>query len=224
MNLFYRIIRTIVYIPFLTFWPTKVVHKERFDAVEGGAVCICNHYSMADTLIPAVRLYKKELHVLAKAEAFETRIGNWFLSGCGAIPVHRGQPDMHAYKSILSLLKQDKKFVIYPEGTRNKEGTAVMKEFKDGAALFAIRSEKPIIPMLYYRKHKLFHFNYLYIGEPIHLDQFFGEKKISAVIDDAVKIVYDRMCELRVELDDYVLQKKGHAYVKKHRDHDGGVL
>lgn len=224
MSFFYRFFRAIVALPILALWPTRVVGKERFDSVEGGAVCICNHYSVADTLIPAVRLYKKELHVLAKAEAFQTKIGNWFLSNCGAIPVHRGQPDLHAYKAITAVLKDDKKFVIYPEGTRNKEGTKVMKEFKDGAALFAIRAQKPIIPMLYYRQHKPFHFNYLYVGEPIYLEEFYDAKKLSSVIDDAVKIVYDRMCALRCEMDDYVLNLKGEKYVKKHGNHEGGAF
>ena len=76
-------------------WPTKIVNKENFENFESGIV-ICNHYSISDTLIPAARLYKKEIHVLAKAEAFKNPIANKFLRKMGAIPIHRGEADIEA--------------------------------------------------------------------------------------------------------------------------------
>jgi len=200
--LFYRLVRCL-FKPFVNiFWPTKVVGKENFDSVEG-AVVICNHYSVADTLIPAVKLYKKELHVLAKAEAFESKIGGWFLRKVGAIPVHRGEADFNAVKQVLAVLKANKKLQIYPEGTRNKEGTTEMRQFKRGAATFAIKAKKPIVPMLYYRMHKPFRRNWLYIGKPIFLDEFF-DSRATEDYDKATEIVYERMIDLRRELDEYV--------------------
>ena len=116
---FYRFIRFVTAPIVRILWPTKVVNKHYFDEM-GGGIVICNHYAIPDTLIPVMSLYKKELHVLAKAEAFEcAKIANWFLRKIGAIPVHRGQPDINAVKEVLSVLKADKKLVMYPEGTRN---------------------------------------------------------------------------------------------------------
>jgi 1-acyl-sn-glycerol-3-phosphate acyltransferase len=199
--------------PIIRFlWPTVIVGRENFDSVNG-AVVICNHYAVPDTLIPAARLYKDELHVLAKAEAFKTKIGNRFLTAVGAIPVHRGEPDVNAYKQIMKVLKSDKKLMMYPEGTRNKAGTNVMKEFKQGASLFAIRSEKPILPMMYFKMHKLFQRNYLYIGKPFTLEQF---KKTGDLLDEAVDYVYEKMCALRAELDEYVIKTRGEKYYKRH--------
>lgn len=139
---FYRVVRAFLAPLIRLLWPTEVVHRERFDEMGGGLV-VCNHYAVPDTLIPVASLYKKELHVLAKAEAFEcAKIANWFLRKAGAIPVHRGEADINAVKEVLGVLRADKKLVMYPEGTRNREGTKEMLEFKQGAARFAIKAKK----------------------------------------------------------------------------------
>ena len=183
-------------------WPTKIVNKENFLNFESGIV-ICNHYSISDTLIPAARLYKKEIHVLAKAEAFENPIANKFLRKCGAIPIHRGEADIEAVKEVLRVLKANKIFTMYPEGTRNREGTQDMREFKQGCARFAIQTKKPVLPMIYFKKHKVFHKNYLYIGEPFSLEEFYGDKSQDA-FERATQLVYDKMLETRQLCNEYV--------------------
>ena len=203
MSSLYRFIRALTY-PFVKItWPTEVVGKERFDEM-GGGIVICNHYAIPDTLIPVASLYKKELHVLAKAEAFEVaKIANWFLRKMGAIPVHRGEPDTNAVKQVLAVLKADKKLVMYPEGTRNREGTKEMLRFKQGAARFAIKAQKPILPMVYYRMHKAYRKNWLYIGEPIYLDEFYGSRRPED-FERATEVVYAAMQKTREECDAYV--------------------
>lgn len=211
---FYRFIRFVTAPIVRILWPTKVVNKHYFDEM-GGGIVICNHYAIPDTLIPVMSLYKKELHVLAKAEAFEcAKIANWFLRKIGAIPVHRGQPDINAVKEVLSVLKADKKLVMYPEGTRNREGTKEMLEFKQGAARFAIKAQKPVLPMLYYRMHKPFRKNYLYIGAPIYLDEFYGSRRPED-FERATDLIYQRMQETRVQCDAYVEGLKNKKKGKK---------
>ena len=177
----------------------------------GGGLVVCNHYAVPDTLIPVASLYKKELHVLAKAEAFEcAKIANWFLRKAGAIPVHRGEADINAVKEVLGVLRADKKLVMYPEGTRNREGTKEMLEFKQGAARFAIKAKKPVLPMVYYRMHKVFRKNWLYIGEPIMLDEFYGTRDPEDY-ERATQKVFEGMQATRAACDEYVesrLKKK----------------
>lgn len=210
---FYRCMR-FFFAPITFIYPTKVVNKENFNKVEG-AVCICNHYAVPDTLIPAVKLYKKELHVLAKAEAFKSKIGGWFLRKVGAIPVHRGEADLTAFKEVLKVLKANKKLALYPEGTRNKKGTEDMGDFKQGAARFAIKAKVPILPMMYYKMHKAFSRNYLYIGEPIYLDEFYGTKDAEDY-EKATQIVWEAMLKLRKDLNAYV-EEHNPRLAKKHK-------
>ena len=203
---FYRVVRAVLTPLIRLLWPTEIVHKERFDEMQGGLV-VCNHYAIPDTLIPVAQLYKKELHVLAKAEAFEcAKIANWFLRKAGAIPVHRGEPDINAVKEVLGVLRAGKKLVMYPEGTRNREGTKEMLEFKQGAARFAIKSRTQVLPMVYYRMHKVFRKNWLYIGEPISLEEFYGTRDPEAY-EKATEKVYEGMVATRKACDEYVEPK-----------------
>ena len=200
---FYRVVRAVLTPLIKLLWPTEIVHNERSDEMGGGLV-VCNHYAVPDTLIPVASLYKRELHVLAKAEAFEcAKIANWFLRKAGAIPVHRGEPDINAVKEVLGVLRADKKLVMYPEGTRNREGTKEMLEFKQGAARFAIKAKKPVLPMVYYRMHKVFHKNWLFVGEPISLEEFYGSRDPEAY-ERATEKVYEGMLATRKACDAYV--------------------
>lgn len=200
---FYRVVRAVLTPLIKLLWPTEIVHKELFDEMGGGLV-VCNHYAVPDTLIPVASLYKRELHVLAKAEAFEcAKIANWFLRKAGAIPVHRGEPDINAVKEVLGVLRADKKLVMYPEGTRNREGTKEMLEFKQGAARFAIKAKKPVLPMVYYRMHKVFRKNWLFVGEPISLEEFYGSRDPEAY-ERATEKVYEGMLATRKACDAYV--------------------
>lgn len=198
----YRFLRVILRPMISMLFPTKIINKENFNKIEGGVI-ICNHYSIMDTIIPVTRLFKKELHVMAKAEAFEKEIGNKFLRANGAIPVHRGESDLAAVREVMAVLRANKKFLIFPEGTRNREGTEEMAELKQGATRFAIKSKKPILPMMYYRMHKVFRRNYLYIGEPIYMDEFF-KAKTPADYKKATEYMQTKMDEVRVLLDAYV--------------------
>lgn len=222
---FYRVVRAFLVPLIKMLWPTEVVNRERFDEMQGGIV-ICNHYAVPDTLIPVASLYKRELHVLAKAEAFEcAKIANWFLRKAGAIPVHRGEADINAVKEVLGVLRADKKLVMYPEGTRNREGTKEMLEFKQGAARFAIKARKPVLPMVYYRMHKVFRKNWLYIGEPIYLDEFYGSREADAY-EKATQKVYDGMVAARKACDEYVEARLKRKVMtdESHRSRERGVL
>jgi 1-acyl-sn-glycerol-3-phosphate acyltransferase len=199
--MFYRFLRIALMPVLKILWPTKFVNRENVDKINGGLV-ICNHYTKVDGLIPTP-LFKGEMHVLAKQELMKAGIGKWFLGKMGTIPVRRGEPDIDAVKAVLKVLKDDKKLLIFPEGTRNKEGTKDMGEFKEGTARFAIKTKKPLLPMIYYSSPKLFKKNYLYIGEPIYLDDFYSARS-SAEYQKATQFVYDKMVETRALCDEYV--------------------
>lgn len=204
----YRFLRFFAAPIIRALYPTTIINKENFDKITGG-VLICNHYAAPDTLIPVAKLFKKELHVIGKKELFERPIAGKFMRAIGGIPVHRGEPDISATKAVLAVLKADKKFMIFPEGTRNREGTENMREFKQGAARFAIKTQKPILPMMYYKMHKPFKRNYLYIGEPLYLNEFY-DSRTSEEYQNATDLVQEKMVEIRRLLNAYVenLKKK----------------
>lgn len=187
--------------------PTKVINKENMKKVEGAALVTCNHYSKFDAFIPCFTMFKREAHILAKYELFQKPFVGWLFTKMGAIPVHRGDADIEAVKSVLKVLRSDKKLLIFPEGTRNKEGTQQMAEFKDGTARFAIKTKSPVIPMMYYSSPKLFKKNWLYVGEPFTLEQFYGART-SEEYKAATEYIFEKMQEAR-RLCNEIAEKRG---------------
>ena len=64
-----------------------------------------------------------------------------------------------------------KKIAIFPQGTRAKTTKIEDGSAKEGVAMFAIRTNTPVIPMMYDRKLKPFRRTKLIIGAPIYPDE-----------------------------------------------------
>lgn len=216
---FYRFFRILLR-PLAAFlWPTKLIGIENAKAVEGkNAIFACNHFSKVDTFLPCFALFKREAHILAKSELFESRLSGWFLHKMGAIPVRRGEADIDCVKCVLKVLKSGKQLMIFPEGTRNKQGTQDMAEFKSGTARFAVKTKSPIVPMIYYASPKVFKRNYLYIGKPFTLDEFYADRSHDS-LERATEVVRKKMDETRAEVNAYVASLKS---AKKGANASGG--
>lgn len=200
--IFYRFLRVILRPIQMLVWPTKVIGAENAKKVKG-ALFTCNHYSKMDSMIPYFVLFKKEAHALAKYELFTNPVAGWFLHKMGAIPVRRGEADIESVKQVLRVLKDGKQLLIFPEGTRNKEGTQQMAEFKTGTARFAIKAKVPVVPMIYYQSPKAFRKNWLYVGEPFSLEEFYGARTIDEN-HAATEVIKEKMDETRRLCNEYV--------------------
>ena len=150
-------------------FPTKIIGRE--NVIDGKAVVVCNHYSLADSVIMYTRVFKNDLHPLVKKEAYKSKIAAWYMKNMGLIKIDRSIIDVEANRQVYDLLNSGQKVLIYPEGTRNRSGDpSVMAPLKAGAEMFALKTNSPIIPLTYYRRHKAFRKNYLIIGKPIYFD------------------------------------------------------
>lgn len=197
----YRFVRFLAH-PFLRMlFPTTVIDKEKFS--EESAIVVCNHYASSDVLVVANLLCKKDLNVLAKAELFKGKFSSWFLTKLGAIKVNRGVPELSVHKEILRRLKAGKQLLIFPEGTRNQAGTHDMAELKAGAAVYALRAHVPIIPLMFHHKGEKCKRNYLIVGDPIDLGEYYG-KNVHDVKEEVTDLIQQRMEALHLTLDEKV--------------------
>ena len=130
----------------LPVYRLKVRGKENIP--QGAAVVCGNHTARSDVVMVFLALFyhKERPAIIAKAELFKNPIAKWFFSYMGAFPIHRGSADLNAIKTSLSALKQGKKLIIFPEGTRVKEGMEAV-EAKSGSAMFAQRTNSPVLPV-----------------------------------------------------------------------------
>lgn len=177
--------------PFLfLFLPTRV--KNRRNIKKGkNYIFVCNHTTNLDVVLLFHNIHRRQ-YVLTKKELFSSKVKSWFFKRMYAIPVDRQNVDLHTVKTCIGLLKNGKTMTIFPEGTRNKENQD-LQAVKNGAAMFAIKSGVEILPIHIAKRPRLFRFNTLTFGEPFSLNQFSGQKLTKEVLDEASKIITDKM-------------------------------
>ena len=159
----------------------KLVVKGKHNLQNRNYVFASNHASLIDIplLLIAVNRYTV---FIAKSELSKIPIFKSILDRAGFIFVDRKNNDS-AVKSMNNLIEDIKKIprsvAIFPEGTRTSDGNLL--PFKKGAAIFAINTDIPVIPVAIsgtysWSKKKLFDISQSVIsfefGEPIITENY----------------------------------------------------
>lgn len=159
----------------------KLVVKGKHNLQNRNYVFASNHASLIDIplLLIAVNRYTV---FIAKSELSKIPIFKSILDRAGFIFVDRKNNDS-AVKSMNNLMDDIKKIprsvAIFPEGTRTRDGELL--PFKKGAAIFAINTDIPVVPVAIsgtysWSKKKLFDISQSVIsfefGEPITTENY----------------------------------------------------
>jgi 1-acyl-sn-glycerol-3-phosphate acyltransferase len=135
-------------------WPVvRFVFRLRATGVEhlpasGGFVLAANHSSNFDPWPLGVPLYPRRwLRFMAKSELFNPVLKP-FVAGAGAFPVRRGQRDLEAIATAVTLVREGHVVVMFPEGTRQRKGLRKRFEARPhtGAARIALEAGAPLVP------------------------------------------------------------------------------
>lgn len=186
-------------------YPIKVIGDKKLIPKEGKVVLISNHLSYKD--IPVlIAHFPGYRHFLAKKEFSKNRLVKWFFTKMGVFFVDRDQMDLSAIRTGVGYLKNGEGIALFPEGTRNRNGTDLQK-IKGGAAMFAIKGEAPLIPVIFARKARAFRRTYVYVGEPIELSGFYGKKLSSPQLEEASKVIELAMEAGKTKVDTFALEK-----------------
>ena len=159
----------------------KLIVKGKHNLQDRNYIFAANHASLIDIplLLIAVNRYTV---FIAKSELSKIPIFKSILDMAGFIFVDRKNND-NAVKSMNNLMDDIKKIprsvAIFPEGTRTRDGELL--PFKKGAAIFAINTDIPVIPVAIsgtfsWSKKKLFDISQSVIsfefGEPITTENY----------------------------------------------------
>ena len=169
--------------------PLRVIGREN---IPEGPVVICpNHTTIGD---PFYVVYAFGRHypvrAMAKIQIMRVPVIGWFLSKAGVFGVDRGHADMKAVKTALKFLKDGNKLLLFPEGTRVREGEDVAA--KTGAAMFATRTGAPLMPIYIQKKKRLFARNVVVIGQP-YQPQYAGRKPTPDELDAITAQLMDKI-------------------------------
>ncbi len=167
MNLWYGFVRILICVITSILFRIQVIGRENIPT--GHFVLVANHYKFWDPVI-MVRVFRRELHFMAKKELFQIPVLGAFLRSMNAFPVDREANDLGAIRHSVSLTKEGKSLVIFPEGTRVKEKKR--SNFKEGAALVASLVDAPILPVTIEGKYRFWGELHVTIHQPIDIDTF----------------------------------------------------
>jgi 1-acyl-sn-glycerol-3-phosphate acyltransferase len=132
---------------FMSGVPVRVEGRERLGSLEtASAVIVANHESLADILVLLVSL-PMQVRFLAKRRIFSVPVLGWSIRAAGFIPVDRGDHRRGAatFEAALARLQSGRSVIVFPEETRTRTGELL--PFKKGAALLALRSGLPLLPV-----------------------------------------------------------------------------
>lgn len=171
-NKMYSVIYPIIWIYMKLFHPWRAVGAEN---IPEGASLICgNHTSLGDPLYVVCAMgRKRQTHVMAKAEIMKWPVVGFLLKKAGIFGVNRGKSDMAAVKEAIRVLRAGERLLMFPEGTRVKEGE--VSEAHTGAALLATRTGTPLVPVYISPNKRRFRKTAVVFGQPYHPD-FEGSK------------------------------------------------
>ena len=125
------------------FFRGDVVGREHLP-LSGGFLLAANHASHLDPFIIGPQL-PRQVTFFARKTLWTPGLPAWWLNAVGVIPVDRdGGSDITAMKRVLHALKEQKIIIMFPEGTRSRDGQ--MHAPKPGVGLFACRARVPVVP------------------------------------------------------------------------------
>lgn len=127
----------------------------RIDAAElgrvperGPLILVTNHVNILEIPIIFTQLQPRPVTGLVLATRWDNPVTRWLLEVCGAIPLRRGEADVAAMRRAMGALGSNHILAISPEGTRSGHGR--LQQGQPGAVLLALRSEAPLLPVVYY--------------------------------------------------------------------------
>jgi cytidylate kinase len=141
-GLFYRMIIFFAWLIGKIFYRLKVYGLEHY--YPRGAILAANHTSFLDPPIVAVA-WPEEVHFLARESLFKNRFFGAFIRNVNTHPVSGNASDISVMKTLMGLLEEGKKVILFPEGTRSKNGE--LQHLKPGISMLISRTKTAIIPV-----------------------------------------------------------------------------
>ncbi|MEI7942718.1 MAG: AMP-binding protein [Candidatus Riflemargulisbacteria bacterium] len=117
-------------------------------------ILVCNHQSNLDVILVLATIPLRLRNNIFMISKKELKFLKYLFPWSHLIFVDRGANIFPALKAGADILRQGGSLIIFPEGTRTKNGK--IGEFKDGAAYLANKFNKDIIPMTINGTFKVF--------------------------------------------------------------------
>jgi len=143
MKLAYRAGWCLSRLVFATYFHWRVYHPERVP-IRGPVILAANHASFIDPPLVGAGL-KRDINYLARESLFRFPVAGAILRAVNCVPVDRDGGGATGLKAILGRLLAGGGIILFPEGTRTRDGR--LQPARSGIGLTVIKSDAPVVPV-----------------------------------------------------------------------------
>jgi 1-acyl-sn-glycerol-3-phosphate acyltransferase len=182
MNLSYRIGWSCFRMMYATYFRWRVLNAERVP-LQGGVILASNHASFLDPPLVGSAL-GRDINYLARESLFRFPGIGALLRSWNAVPVDRDGGGAKGLKIILERLLAGNGIILFPEGTRTKDGN--LQPARSGIGLTVIKSDAVVIPVRTFGTFEAFGRNHKFprphrvtvkYGRPMNFEKLRAEAK-----------------------------------------------
>ncbi len=187
-NIFYNLAKLVAYVLF----SYRVIHRERLPE-EGPLILAVNHQSFFDPPLAGI-CSRRGVYYLARKTLLKWPFFGPLFPAMNVIPVDRDGNDMAALKAVIRVIKGGNGVVLFPEGTRSKDGN--LQPAQAGIGFVIAKTGAPVVPMRIFGSFDAFPKGAKFprrtpittvIGEPIYF--------LEADIPDSSRETYQRLSD-----------------------------
>ena len=175
VNIVYRIVHFITRTFFKLYGQWELIEYDNLPKT-GPVITASNHISYLDAEMVGAAI-TRECAFMARHDLWDNKFLAWLLPKLGSFPVNRDKPDRAAIRSAFDALDKGLCLVIFPEGTRSKDGK--LQAAEPGVALIVQKSGAPVVPIAVIGSDEMMPVGSkslkrvklkLIFGKPIHFD------------------------------------------------------
>src|SRR3989441_581987 len=128
---------------FKLYFRWRVYNPERVPQA-GPVILAANHASFLDPPLVGAGV-RRGINYLARENLFRFPVVGWVLRHWDVVPVDREGGGARGLKAILDRLLAGGAIILFPEGTRTRDGT--LQPARSGIGLTVIKSTAPVVPV-----------------------------------------------------------------------------
>ncbi len=135
---FFRVLLLLVY-------QVRVHGLKNYPQRDGFLIC-SNHQSYLDPIVVGV-VCPRPINYLGRRTLFRFKPLGWFLRWNDTIPIDLERSGLGGIKEALRRLKRQESVLLFPEGTRSRDGK--LQELKPGFCALARRTKAALLPICF---------------------------------------------------------------------------
>ena len=167
---------------YATYFRWRVFNPERVPET-GGVILASNHASFLDPPLVGAGL-KRGINYLARESLFRFPGIGALLRSWSAVPVDRDGGGAAGLKAILDRLLAGGGIILFPEGTRTRDGN--LQPARSGIGLVVIKSSAPVVPVRVFGTYEAYGRHIIFprpgriavkYGQPMNFEKLRAEAK-----------------------------------------------